>query len=160
MLTRGFNHVAILTNDTARLCAFYEENFDAPSRRPDGGPPPESGVTLTFIDIGPGVELNVFEIDGNEEAKRQVPMFGRGRIDHLALQASTLDEFDIIRDRLVAGGWTDGFVTDFGPVYSLFFRDPDGLECEVCIENPDAIPGVGHPPGTPARRYHPEEGTP
>ena len=34
-----------------------------------------------------------------------------------------------------------GFVTDFGPILSLFFRDPDGLECEVCVENPDAEPG-------------------
>lgn len=38
---------------------------------------------------------------------------------------------------------------------SLFFRDPDGLEAEVCVVNPDAVPGVHHPPGTPARRYHP-----
>jgi hypothetical protein len=36
---------------------------------------------------------------------------------------------------------------------SLFFRDPDGLECEVCVTNPDAQPGVFHPPGTPAARY-------
>ncbi len=44
-------------------------------------------------------------------------------------------------------------MTDFGPVLSIFFRDPDGLEGEVCVENPDVEPGVTHPPGTPARRY-------
>jgi hypothetical protein len=49
---------------------------------------------------------------------------------------------------------TDGFVTDFGPILSVFFRDPDGLECEVCVQNPDAQPGVSNPPGTPAARYH------
>ena len=38
-------------------------------------------------------------------------------------------------------GAADDFVTDFGPMLSLFFRDPDGLECEVCVENPDAVPG-------------------
>jgi len=27
----------------------------------------------------------------------------------------------------------------------------------VCVTNPDAVPGVGNPPGTPARRYVPEE---
>lgn len=31
--------------------------------------------------------------------------------------------------------------------------DPDGLECEVCVENPDAVPGVSNPPGTRAARY-------
>ena len=50
--------------------------------------------------------------------------------------------------------------TDFGPILSLFFRDPDGLEAEVCVVNPDAEPGVHHPPGTPARRYHPDAGPP
>jgi catechol 2,3-dioxygenase-like lactoylglutathione lyase family enzyme len=96
----------------------------------------------------------VFEIDGNTEAERQTPMFGRGRIDHLALHAGSLDAFETIRDRLIARGATDGFVTDFGPILSVFFRDPDGLECEVCVQNPDARPGVGNPPGTPAARYH------
>ncbi len=53
----------------------------------------------------------------------------------------------------MARGAADDFVTDFGPMLSLFFRDPDGLECEVCVTNPDAEPGVFHPPGTRAARY-------
>ena len=156
MLTNGFNHVAILTNDSERLHAFYLDVFDAPVRvddpaAPEGAVPGD--VRLSIIDVGPRSELNVFEIRGNTEAERQVPMFGRGRIDHLALQAGSLAEFETIRDRLTARGATDGFVTDFGPILSLFFRDPDGLECEVCVENPDAEPGVTHPPGTPAARF-------
>jgi len=90
---------------------------------------------------------------GNTEADRQTPMFGRGRLDHLALQAASLDDFEEIRRRLRARGAADDFVTDFGAVLSLFFRDPDGLECEVCVANPDAVPGVGNPPGTRAARY-------
>ena len=50
-------------------------------------------------------------------------------------------------------GATDGFVTNFGPILSLFFRDPDGLEAEVCVANPDAKPGEFNPPGTPAPGY-------
>jgi hypothetical protein len=80
-------------------------------------------------------------------------MFGRGRLDHLALQAASLEAFEEIRRRLRARGAADDFVTDFGPILSLFFRDPDGLECEVCVANPDAVPGVGNPPGTRAARY-------
>ena len=53
----------------------------------------------------------------------------------------------------MAKGSTDDFVTDFGPFLSLFWRDPDGLEGEVCVENPDATPGVMNPPGTRAARY-------
>ncbi len=80
-------------------------------------------------------------------------MFGRGRLDHLALQAASLEDFEEIRARLMARGAADDFVTDFGPMLSLFFRDPDGLECEVCVENPDAVPGVFHGPGNRAARY-------
>ena len=42
---------------------------------------------------------------------------------------------------------------NFGPILSLFFRDPDGLEAEVCVANPDAKPGEFNPPGTPASGY-------
>ncbi len=147
MLLDGVNHVAILTGDTDRLHAFYREVFDAEIGR-DG--PAGPGMRLSFIHIGEGRELNVFEVDGNDEAARQTPMFGRGRIDHLGLQAASLPAFREVRRRLMARGSTDGFVTDFGPVLSLFFVDPDGLECEVCVVNPDAQPGITNPPGTPA----------
>jgi catechol 2,3-dioxygenase-like lactoylglutathione lyase family enzyme len=152
MLLNGLNHVAILTNDTERLHAFYQQVFDATVRR-DGPEQTGSPVRLSVIDVGPFSELNVFQIEGNTEAARQTPMFGRGRIDHLALQAGSLDAFETIRDRLMATGASDGFVTDFGPILSVFFRDPDGLECELCVTNPDAEAGVHHPPGTPAARY-------
>jgi catechol 2,3-dioxygenase-like lactoylglutathione lyase family enzyme len=156
VLTDGLNHVAVLTNDARRLHAFYEDMFDAEVVR-DGAEVGDEAVRLSIVMIGPHTELNVFQIDGNTEADRQVPMFGRGRLDHLALQAASLDDFETIRDRLMSRGACDAFVTDFGPLLSLFFRDPDGLECEVCVANPDAVPGVGHPPGTPARRYVPED---
>ena len=110
-------------------------------------------VRLTAVAVGPTAEHSVFELVGNREAQRQAPIFGRGRLDHLALQAESLDAFETIRDRLIARGAADEFVTDFGPILSVFFRDPDGLESEVCVQNPDARPGVQNPPGTRAVRY-------
>ncbi len=153
MLLNGFNHVATLTGDTERLHEFWVSVFEAEVLRDAPEFPGSKGPRLSIVKIGPFSELNVFQIDGNTEADRQTPMFGRGRIDHLAVQAESLPAFETIRERLIARGAADEFVTDFGPVLSIFFRDPDGLECEVCVENPDARPGVMHPPGTPARRY-------
>lgn len=153
MLLRGLNHVAVITNDARRLQEFYVEVFGAEVLRDGPEHPDGSGPRMSVIRIGPHTELNVFQIPGNTEADRQVPMFGRGRLDHLALQAASLEAFEEIRRRLMRRGAADAFVTDFGPMLSLFFRDPDGLECEVCVENPDAQPGVHHPPGTPAARY-------
>jgi catechol 2,3-dioxygenase-like lactoylglutathione lyase family enzyme len=154
LLLDGFNHVAVLTRDSQRLHRFYIEAFGASVSRDTSGEGDQSGVRLSFINIGPAHELNVFEIDGNSQADLQTPMFGRGRIDHMALLASSFESFSEIRRRLVALGASDGFVTDFGPLLSVFFRDPDGLECEVCVPNPDAAPGVFNPPGTPSPRFH------
>jgi len=88
----------------------------------------EDGLEMVVLRIGPTSEINVFQIEGKQEATGQTPIFGRG--------------------------CTDGFVTDFGQVLSVFFRDPEGLELEVCVGNPDAAPGRINPPGTPAARYH------
>jgi catechol 2,3-dioxygenase-like lactoylglutathione lyase family enzyme len=149
VLTDGINHVAIVTVDAARLHAFYREVFEAEiGDAVQEGP----GLRLTMVHIGPHTELNVFEVPTATTPDRTAA-FSRGAIDHLGIQAASHDAFDEIRRRLMASGATDGFVTDFGPVLSCFFRDPDGLECEVLVANPDAKPGVMHPPGTPAAGY-------
>ena len=150
MLLSGINHVAVLTGDTDRFLEFYGGVFDATSDVLQEN----EDVKVTAVWIGPTAELNVFEMRGNTEHERQTPMFGRGRLDHMALEAASVEAFDVIRDRLMQRGATDGFVTDFGHMLSVFFRDPDGLEAEVCVANPDAEPGVHNPPGTPSRRYH------
>jgi len=149
VLTNGINHVAIVTPDAARLHAFYREVFEAEvGEHVEEGP----GLRLTMVHIGPHTELNVFEIPAAQTPDRSAA-FARGGIDHLGIQAADLHAFDEIRRRLMARDATDGFVTDFGPVISCFFRDPDGLECEVLVENPNKQPGVFNPPGTPAAGY-------
>lgn len=67
-------------------------------------------------------------------------MFGRGRIDHIGLKAADLSTFATIRDRLIDLGAADRIVTEFGRKLSLFFRDPDLMEGEVLVDNPDFDP--------------------
>lgn len=132
MLLDGVNHVALISGDVARLGRFYAEVFDAEvgPTRPHGE---DGDETMTVIRIGPHTELNVFVIAGNDQARRQTPMWGRGRIDHLGLQAASPEAFATIRQQLIDSGASDGAVNDFGPVHSMFFRDPDGLEGEVLV---------------------------
>jgi len=152
MLLSGIDHVATITNDSDRLQRFYIDVFGATIER--DGPEFPGGPRMTIINIGPTTELNVFEIIDNTEADRQVPMFGRGRLDHIGLQAADLDTFDEIRTRLMAAGATDGTVTEFGRKISLFFRDPDQMECEVLLANPDAPDDESDLRfGTPSPRY-------
>ena len=153
MRLTGFNHVATITNDADRLAAFYVDVFDATVLRDGAEHSDGGGPRLMIIKVGEWAELNVFQIEGNTEADRQTPMFGRGRLDHFALQASSIDTFIEIRERLIERSAADDFVTDFGQFLSVFFRDPDGLECEVCVVNPDARPGAFNPPGTRAARF-------
>ena len=77
MLLDGFNHVAVLTRDTERFVRFYGEVFGAEVIGTQEAPMGR----LTFVRIGPHTEFNLFEVDGNVEAERQTPMFGRGRLD-------------------------------------------------------------------------------
>jgi catechol 2,3-dioxygenase-like lactoylglutathione lyase family enzyme len=132
MLLDGINHIAWVSKDAARLGRFYAEVFDADvgPTRPHGQ---EGNETMTIIRVGPHTELNILVIDGNTEAERQTPMWGRGRIDHFGLQAASPEAFATIRQRLIDKGASDGTVNDFGAVHSIFFRDPDGLEGEVLI---------------------------
>jgi catechol 2,3-dioxygenase-like lactoylglutathione lyase family enzyme len=133
MLLDGVNHIAWISKDVGRLGRFYETVFNAvvgPTRT--HGP----GETMTVIDIGPATQLNIFVIEGNTEADRQTPMWRRGRIDHVGLAAASPEAFETIRARLVEAGASDGKVNDFGSAFSIFFRDPDGLECEVLLPKP------------------------
>lgn len=150
VLVDGIHHVATLTADTERLHAFYRSVFDAEVTLDREEFP---GARLSVLELTPGVELNVFEIEGNSEATRQRPMFGRGRLDHLGLRVTNVDAFIEVRRRLIAAGASDGFVTDFGPTLSVFYTDPDGLEGEVLVANPDAVDGVHNKPGTPSARF-------
>ena len=107
---------------------------------------------MTVINIGPSTELNVFQIDDNTEPSKQTPMFGRGRIDHIGFHAPSVGVFEQIRERLMNAGATDGVVTDFGRKLSIFFRDPDAMECEVLVANPE--PGT-RPVGSAVEEYEP-----
>ncbi len=113
---------------------------------------------LGFIAIGEAIVLHVFERPGgslggvdDELARRPL---ARGRIDHFSLEAADLDGFLVIRDRLLAREASDGSVTDFGPLVSLFFTDPDGFQGEVSLTK---TPGWDPPFDVePARRQPPE----
>ena len=132
MLLDGVNHIATLSHDAARLGAFYAAVFDAEIGEtvPHGQ---DGEETMTVFRIGPHTELNVFTVPSSDEADRQTPMWHRGRLDHFGLHAASPEAFSTIRRRLVEHGASDGTVNDFGSAYSMFFRDPDGLEGEVLL---------------------------
>ena len=131
--TTGFNHVATLTADMDRTVDFYTKAFGAEvtfeMAKTDDHP------RMSILDLGGGAALNVFEVGSEDEiVGERRKMGGRGAIDHFALMVDSLATLEQVRDRLVEVGADIGEIQRLGPEWSLFFRDVDGMELEVCCK--------------------------
>ena len=142
-LLAGTHHLATLTADMDRLIAFYQRVFDARVVFDVE----EEGLRHGFIELGPITLLHPFQIPGIDVPQGELPIFDRGRIDHFALQASTIEAFRELHRRAVADAVDSGEVNDVGPILQFVVTDPDGLSVEVdCVK-----PGMTIE-GSPSRR--------
>lgn len=64
----------------------------------------------------------------------------RGRLDHFGFMVPDGLELQEVAARLRAAGASDGEVRSLGPVLSVHYRDPDGLEGEINAPNPAFAP--------------------
>jgi len=130
-ITTGFNHVATLTTDMDRTVTFYEQAFDAvvtfEMEKTDDHP------WMKILDLGGGAALNVFHVPAEDMVGERRSQGHRGAIDHFALAVDSPATLEDIRHRLLdAGAQEVGDVQRLGEELSVFFRDPDGMELEVC----------------------------
>jgi catechol 2,3-dioxygenase-like lactoylglutathione lyase family enzyme len=130
-ITSGLNHVATLTTDMDLTVGFYEQAFGAvvtfELERTDDHP------WMKILDLGGGAALNVFEAAGDEIIGERRKQGRRGAIDHFALAVPSRAELEDVAVRLAAAGAQEvGEIQRLGSEWSLFFRDPDGMELEVC----------------------------
>ena len=130
-LSTGFNHVATLTTDMDVTVGFYERVFDAEvtftMERTDEHP------YMKILDLGGGGSLNVFEVPETDMIGDRRRQGGRGAIDHFAVAVDTRATLvDVQRRMGDAGAQEVGEIQRLGNEWSLFFRDPDGMELEVC----------------------------
>ena len=128
--TIGFNHVATMTTDLDRLAAFYGEAFGAQVVheivKADDHP------RMVILDLGGGAALNAFEVDDDQLVGERRRLGARGAIDHFGLAVDSLATLEQVRDKLVELGADIGEIQQLGDEWSLFFRDCDGMELEVC----------------------------
>jgi catechol 2,3-dioxygenase-like lactoylglutathione lyase family enzyme len=130
-VTTGFNHIATLTTDMNRTVAFYEAAFNATvigevAKRDDH-------PWMKIVDIGGGAALNVFEVPAEEIIGERRRQGHRGAVDHFAFAVDSRATLEGLEERLArAGAQEVGKIQQLGSTLSLFFRDADGMELEVC----------------------------
>jgi len=89
---------------------------------------------MTILDLGGGAALNVFEVPADEIIGERRKQGHRGAIDHYALAVESKSVLEKIKSRMVDAGAEIGEIQRLGDEWSLFFRDPDGMELEVCAK--------------------------
>ena len=130
-VTTGFNHIATVTADLDRVVAFYEQAFGAVKTFEMAAGPDHPRMAI--LDMGGGSAMNVFEAGSEDEiVGDRRKQGGRGPIDHYGIAVDSLPALEKVRDRLVELGADIGEIHQLGTTWSLFFRDPDGMELEVC----------------------------
>jgi hypothetical protein len=87
---------------------------------------------MFILDLGNGASLNVFEVAPEDIIGEQRKQGERGAIDHFALAVASLTELEEVKRRLSDAGAYIGEIQRLGGEWSLFFRDVDGMELEVC----------------------------
>jgi hypothetical protein len=99
--------------------------------------PEPPGLRHAIVSVSDTSIVHVFEQPGYDPTADGIgtEFFTRGRIDHFGLMVRSFEELEAVRDRLVAVGASDGTVTPHGPVLSVHFQDPDGLEGEINAVN-------------------------
>ena len=128
-LVTGINHVAVLTQDLERFLAFYREVFEMQLLFEETTP----AFRHAILRSGPTSWLHPASLSDNPHGAALPQMFQRGHLDHLALTASSPQAFDVARERLVARGASTGAVEDLGAFHAVWFRDPDGMQGELCL---------------------------
>jgi catechol 2,3-dioxygenase-like lactoylglutathione lyase family enzyme len=135
-VTSGFNHVATLTTNMDRTVQFYRDAFEAELVFEMAAR--EDHPRMSILDLGGGAALNVFEVDDGDMIGDRRKQGHRGAIDHYALAVDSKDVLEQIKGRLVSAGAEVGEIQRLGDEWSLFFRDPDGMELEVCAKAADS----------------------
>lgn len=130
-LLNDINHLTFVTADMDRLISFYGRVFDARTTVDLE----EEGLRHAFIEVGPHTVLHPFQVPGVESPGQQ-PMFGRGRLDHFALNAASGEAFWELHRRIAAEGALDSVVTDMGSMLIFSFLDPDEGRHEVVWRKP------------------------
>ena len=127
---RRLQHLVLWVADVERSTRFYRDvlGFEVARRYPGGA------VFLRIPDAGDDHNLGLFEQPGVRP-----PDDGVVRMYHAAWEVADLADFARAHARLTEAGALVG-TSDHGVSLSLYAKDPDGLEFEICWTVPGGTP--------------------
>jgi len=153
--TRGFNHIDLGTRDMEATRKFYEDVLGFPLVRADLIDIVGKGTMRHyFFDAGNGQLIGFMsgeDVQGFPDAFDTSINKGLGLppgVYHFAFDAESESDLERIKHHLVSNGVeVNGPVDHEGWAKSIYFRDPNGLQLEVChLLRPfvadDAVPRV------------------
>jgi catechol 2,3-dioxygenase-like lactoylglutathione lyase family enzyme len=153
--TRGFNHVDLGTKDMEATRAFYEDLLGFPLVRADLIDIADKGTMKHFFfDVGngqligfmSGEDVSGFNRDFDSGINKGLGL--PPGVYHFAFDAESESDLERIKHHLVSNGVeVNGPVDHEGWAKSIYFRDPNGLQLEVChlmraFDADDAVPRV------------------
>jgi catechol 2,3-dioxygenase-like lactoylglutathione lyase family enzyme len=126
----GFDHVATVTADLDRIVTFYQQVFDAAVTQEIAAS--DNHRRMVILDVGGDAALNIVEQPADTIVGERTRTGYRGPIDHYGIAVRSRADLFEMRERLIAADADAGEIHRLGNTWSLFFRDPDGMELEVC----------------------------
>ena len=123
---RGVHHAAFICSDVGRTIAFYQDLLGFPLVELFENRDYEGSAHL-FFDIGNGNMLAFFDFPGYEHPEFHETL---GGIQHLAISMAP-DQYAALKARLDAAG-VEYRGPDLGVQNSVYVKDPDGLQVELC----------------------------
>ena len=131
----GINHIATMTSDMGRTVGFYEQVFDAVVTYEV--PKDDDRPWMKVVDLAAARRSTCSRCPRTSIIGERRRIGGRGAIDHFGIAVDSLATLERVKQRLAeAGAQEVGEIQPLGDELSLFFRDPDGMELEVCCSRP------------------------
>ena len=133
MTVTRLNHAVLYVRDASRTAAFYTDVMRFTTVMEMGG------GQAVFLRAGGSTndhDLGLFTIGDSATASPA----GRGAVGlyHLAWEVGTLAELAMLEERLAKAGALVG-ASDHSSTKSLYAKDPDGIEFEVCWVVPASL---------------------
>jgi glyoxylase I family protein len=123
---RGVHHAAFICSDVLATIAFYQDLLGFPLVEVFENRD-YAGSAHLFFDLGNGNLLAFFDFPGYEHPEFHETL---GGVQHLAISMAPAN-YRVLKARLDAEG-VEYRGPDLGVENSVYLRDPDGLQIEIC----------------------------